>query len=244
MQTLAEPANILVVDDTEEMRELLSTILKRRGYSVETVASGAEMDVSLKKGHVDVILLDSMMPEEDGLSICKRLQGKASPPIIMVSALSGDTDRIQGLDLGAEDYIVKPFNPEELAARIRVVLRRERQKPTLTPPASRSHLESIFGWELDNHTRKLTCPTGCAINLSTAEFAVLRVLLDNPDRPLKREFILLRMAELYAHSTARALDTIVSRLRKKMEEACPELSAEQSLIQTVYGTGYMLRPAS
>lgn len=231
-------ATILVVDDTPDICELVSVILTRDGFRVLTASGGEEMDAILAREAVDLIVLDTMMPGEDGLSICHRLQQRPSPPIIMLSARGEDIDRIKGLDVGAEDYMAKPFHPKELVARIKVVLRRSERTTAQLNEGTRDH---FFGWSLDARTRRLTCPDGKYLVLSTAEYAVLRVLLDQPDRPLRREVILGRMAELHEDSTPRALDTIVSRLRRKLAYLHPETG--EDLIRTVYGVGYMLRPA-
>jgi len=229
---------ILVVDDIEDMRELVSVILVKNGYEVLTADGGAAMDGVLSERRIDLIVLDTMMPVEDGLSICKRLTARGAPPIIMLSARGEDVDRIRGLDLGADDYIAKPFNPDELVARVRVALRRHsRREGTGTAQNA-----DVFGWRLDAISRRLTSPDGLSLILSPAEFAVLRVLLDHPDRPLKRAFMLARMADMHEHSNPRALDTIVSRLRRRLADIHPSATEKDELIRTVYGTGYMLRP--
>ena len=224
---------ILVVDDTEDIRELLQASLSRQGFRVFAADGGVAMDAVLAAQAIDLIVLDSMMPGEDGLAICARLSGKG-PPIIMLSALGDDLARIKGLGLGAEDYMAKPFNVEELSLRIRVVLRRTQ---TAAPVAE---TVSVFGWTLDNKTRRLSAPGGKMLMLSPAEFAVLHVFLAQRDRPLRREVVLERMKDLHEESSARSLDTLISRLRKKLAFIAPD--GEPELIQTVYGTGYMLRP--
>ncbi|MEI9903004.1 MAG: response regulator [Asticcacaulis sp.] len=228
---------VLVVDDTEDIRLLLETALRRKGFRILTADGGKEMDAILATTRVDLIVLDSVMPGEDGLSICKRLREDDGPPVIMLSAKGEDLDRIRGLERGAEDYMAKPFNPDELAARIRVVLRR--QPATAQKDAG---TRTVFGWALEHQSRKLTSPQGHALLLTTAEYAVLNVFLANPDRPLKREFILTCMEALHAETTARALDTVISRLRRKLDAANPGAPEAEELIRTVYGTGYMLRP--
>ena len=232
-------ATILVVDDTPDILELVSVVLTRDGFRVLVASGGAEMDATLARNAVDLIVLDTMMPDEDGLAICKRLQQRSSPPILMLSARAEDIDRIKGLDLGAEDYMAKPFNPKELVARIRVILRRADRTAAQLSEGAR---DRFFGWSLDARTRRLTSPDDKYLVLSTAEYAVLRVLLDQPDRPLKRDLILSRMAELHEDSTPRALDTIVSRLRRKLTYLHPQTGGED-LIRTVYGVGYMMKPA-
>ncbi|MDV6332171.1 response regulator transcription factor [Asticcacaulis sp. 201] len=228
---------ILVVDDMEDIRDLVSIILVKNGYDVLTADGGAQMDVVLSQKRVDLIILDTMMPLEDGLSICKRLSTKSAPPIIMLSARGQDIDRIKGLDLGAEDYIAKPFNADELVARVRVVLRRFHR-----PDLGDAQNVDVFGWRLDAISRVITSPVGLSLALSSTEFAVIRVLFDNPDRPLKRLFILDRIADMQEHSTARALDTLISRLRRKLASIHPNADSDDELVRTVYGVGYMLKP--
>ncbi|ESQ77121.1 response regulator [Asticcacaulis sp. AC402] len=238
MQHSLAKRKILVVDDTLDMLELISVVLEGHGFEVITACGGAEMDVEMQRHKFDLIILDTMMPVEDGFSICKRLSQRAAPPIIMLSAKSMDVDRIKGLNLGAEDYIAKPFHPDELVARIGVALRRSQPSGVSAKPG----LDRFYGWTLDPVTRKITSPDTLSYTLSAAEFAVIRVILDHPDRPLKREFMLAKMAELHEDSNPRALDTIVSRLRRKLGEIHPTAGPDDELIRTVYGVGYMLRP--
>ena len=230
---------VLVVDDTEDIRVLLSVILKRHGLNVALASSGIEMDEVLARKKIDLIILDIMMPGEDGLAFCRRLQLKPSPPIIMLSAKDQDADKISGLDFGAEDYVSKPFSPEELMARVRVVLRRAEVTAAIVSDAA---VEHVLGWRLETKFRKLTSPDNQTLSLSAAEYAVFRVFIENRDRPLKREFILISMAGLHGNSTVRALDTIISRLRRRLREIAPTASKHEELIQTVYGIGYMLKP--
>ncbi|MBW8882738.1 MAG: response regulator [Asticcacaulis sp.] len=238
---MTEPAdarpNILIVDDDEAIRDLLKSGLSRLGFRVFPANGGMALDAVLASERIDLIVLDSMMPGEDGNSICARISAANGPPIIMLSAHGNDMARIKGLNLGAEDYMAKPFNIDELAVRIRVVLRRSAR-----PGAVETEATSFDGWHLDHRTRRLTSPNGKMLMLSAAEFAVLDVLLGHRDRPLRREQLLARMAELHDDSTDRSLDTLISRLRRKLKHIAPD--SEPELIQTVYGTGYMLRPAS
>jgi DNA-binding response OmpR family regulator len=227
--------NILAVDDDESIRELIKAGLSRRDFRVFLADGGRAMDAVLAETPIDLIILDSMMPGEDGLAICERLRANNGPPIIMLSARGDDVARIGGLGLGAEDYMAKPFNIDELALRIRIVLRR-------SPSAQRDETDVVrfFGWSLDNRTRRLTSPADKMLILSPAEFAVLHVFLGQRDRPLRREQVLERMSELHDDSTDRSLDTLISRLRRKLKYIAAE--GEEDLIQTVYGVGYMFRP--
>jgi len=232
-------AKILVVDDTDDVRLLLHAILKKNGFDVVLADGAAMMDACLAEHDIDVIILDSMMPVEDGLSVCKRISEAKGPPILMLSAKGEDLDRIKGLELGAEDYMSKPFNADELIARLKVILRRG---PVLGSMGSLgSDINHFFGWKLDNRTRRITAPSGQVMAMSKAEYAVLRVLLDHPDQALKRETILNQMVELHEYTSPRALDTLISRLRKKLAELNPQGKLNEELIQTVYGVGYGLR---
>jgi len=232
------PPRVLVVDDTEDIRDLLTELLGRRGFEVFAADGGAEMDRILATNPVDIIILDSMMPGEDGLSICRRLNAAGGPPVIMLSAKGERIDRIGGLELGAQDYVAKPFDADELALRIRAVLRRAAPVSAPAAPA----IWSFCGWTLDRDTRKLTSPVGKILALSPAEFALLRVFIEGPDKPLRRDYILENMEEVHDFTTPRGLDTLVSRLRRKLQYAHPGASADEELIQTVYGVGYVLRP--
>jgi len=229
---------VLVVDDTDDIRYLLTEVLSRRGFRVLAADGGAEMDSVLAAHPVDIIILDSMMPGEDGLSICRRVTSAGGPPIIMLSAKGERLDRISGLELGAQDYVSKPFDADELALRIRAVLRRT--AVPAPPPAAAAW--SFCGWTLERDTRKLTSPAGKILAMSPAEFALLRVFIEGPDKPLRRDYILENMEEVHDFTTPRGLDTLVSRLRRKLQYANPGAPPEEELIQTVYGVGYILRP--
>ncbi len=234
MTQAEQRSTILVVDDTEDIRELLQAGLTRQGFRVLQADGGRTLDAVLETTPVDLIVLDSMMPGEDGLSICRRLTQNGGPPIIMLSAAGDDINRIKGLNLGAQDYMAKPFNMDELAVRIRIVLRRQ-------SPAPRRETTDIIhfaGWALDNTERRLTSPAGKILELSPAEFAVLHVFLRERDRPIKRDDLLKGMAQLHGDSTDRSLDALMSRLRRKLKYADPD-GAE--LIETVYGVGYVFR---
>src|SRR6201996_899003 len=174
-------AHILMVDDDPGIRDVVSEFLTRHGYTVETAADAATMERVLERGDVDLMVLDVMLPGEDGLSICRRLAGGGGPPIIMLSAMGEDTDRIVGLEIGADDYLPKPCNPRELLARVRAVLRR-RQEPK---PGVEDHHGGVLefaGWRLDLVRRELRTPQGVVINLSSGEFSLLRALVERPQR--------------------------------------------------------------
>ena len=230
---------ILVVDDNDGLRMFVTQLLTRHGFVVASAKSGLEMDMVLEREPVDLVLLDSIMPIEDGLSIIKRLRAIDGPPVIMLSAKSEDSDRITGLDLGADDYMVKPFNPDELIARIRAVLRR---KDTVKAKPSQIADTVFFGWNLDNLKRRLTSPEGRSQPLSNAEFSLLRVFLDHPGVSLSRDQILTHMYELHEDNVDRAIDTLISRLRRKLNQASENGEKKSDIISTIYGVGYMMRP--
>lgn len=225
----AAPARILVVDDDPGIRDVLGDYLARHGYEVRAAADGAEMDRALAERPADLVVLDLMMPGEDGLSICRRL-AEAGPPVIMLSAMGEETDRIVGLELGADDYLSKPCNPRELLARVRAVLRRRRE-PAGDPP--RGQALRFRGWRLDLVRRELTSPAGALIPLSSGEFNLLRALAERPGRILSRDQLLDLARGPAAETFDRAIDVQVSRLRKKLDDG-----AGADVIETVRGEGY------
>ncbi len=227
--TLDISARILVVDDDPGIREVLCDYLGQHGYEARGAASAAEMDRALETSAVDLIVLDLMMPGEDGLSVVRRL-GRAGPPIVMLSAMGEDTDRIVGLELGADDYLAKPCNPRELLARVRAVLRRPREEA-----ASEGAPSLVFaGWRLDLVRRELTRPDGGQIGLSGGEFSLLRALAERAGRILTRDQLLEAAKGADTDVYDRAMDVQISRLRKKLDDG-----SGLEMIQTVRGEGYM-----
>lgn len=227
MQAETAP-RILVVDDDPGIREVLCDYLNQHGYDAVGAASAAEMDRAIAARTPDLIVLDLMMPGEDGLSVCRRLAGKG-PPIVMLSAMGEDTDRIIGLELGADDYLAKPCNPRELLARVRAVLRRPREETAAEGPAL-----AFAGWRLDLMRRELTRPDGRQVGLSAGEFALLRAFASSPGRVLTRDQLLERARGTDADVFDRAMDVQISRLRKKLDDG-----SGLELIQTLRGEGYM-----
>ncbi len=229
---------IIVVDDDARLRELLNRYLGEQGYSVRAVADGSDMNRWLARERYDLMVLDLMMPGEDGLSICRRLRGLGDKmPIIMLTAKGDDVDRIIGLEVGADDYLPKPFNPRELVARIQAVLRRA---PAVQPPGAPTAEQQVvafgeFGFNLG--TRSLS-RNGEPLPLTTGEFALLKVLVQHPRTPLSRDKLmeLARGREFGAFD--RSIDVQISRLRKLIE-ADP---AKPAYIQTVWGFGYVFIP--
>jgi two-component system OmpR family response regulator len=233
--TAAAHARILMVDDDPGIRDVVSDFLGRHGYRVETAADGREMDEVLDRGPVDLVVLDIMLPGEDGLTICRRLAGaEAPPPIIMLSAMGEDTDRIIGLEVGADDYLPKPCNPRELLARVRAVLRRVEQRPIGGSGVTGCE---FAGWRLDLVRRELRSPPGVVVNLSSGEFGLLRAFVEHPQRVLTRDQLLELARGPASEAFDRAIDVQISRLRRKLDDG-----GGQDLIRTVRNEGYLFTP--
>lgn len=230
-------AHILVVDDDREIRDLTARFLRKHGFRVDDAANAKEMDAQLADGSFDLIVLDLMMPGEDGLSICRRLRADTAIPIIMLTALGEETDRIVGLEMGADDYLPKPFNPRELLARIKAVLRRGGDFRSPLPMAGR---QLIFeGWNLDLTKRELRDPEGALVSLTAGEFDLLVSLAERPQRVLSRDALLDLTRGREAGAFDRSVDVQLSRLRRKIEDD----PKEPTLIKTVRGGGYMFTAA-
>jgi two-component system OmpR family response regulator len=227
----AEPIRILMVDDDPGICEAVSEFLAQHGYAVATARDSAEMERVLAQGSIDLVVLDIMLPGEDGLTICRRLARPDGPAIIMLSAMGEETDRIVGLELGADDYLSKPCNPRELLARVRAVLRRKRETRA-SPPGARCE---FAGWRLDLVRRELRTPQGVVVNLSSGEFSLLKVLVEQPQRVLTRDRLLDLARGPDTESYDRSVDVQISRLRKKLDDG----SGGQELIRTVRNEGYV-----
>lgn len=227
------PIRILLVDDEASLREPLAEYLVKQGLEVLEAESAAAARSVLIENTPDIALLDIMMPGEDGLSLCRHLVETRDLPVILLTARGEATDRIIGLEIGADDYVVKPFEPRELVARIRSVLRRAGRQST-APEADAAYL--FEGWQLDPLKRKLTDPDGAVISISTAEFRLLRALVDHPRQVLDRDRLLDMVQGREAHLFDRAVDNQISRLRRKIETD----TRNPELIQTVRGGGYRL----
>ena len=222
---------ILVVDDDEGLRELLQRYLSDNGYEVAGVADGAAMKRHLVTQAVDLLLLDIMLPGEDGLSLARSLREQGAPSIIMLSARGDDIDRIVGLEVGADDYLPKPFNHRELLARIAAVLRRRQ------PDVGKGRLRRFGPFEVDTEARRLT-RNGAEIDLSGAEFALLKVLLDHPDRVLSRDALVDLLKGYERGPFDRMVDVRVTRLRRKIEID----PGHPVYLRTVWGEGYLFAP--
>jgi two-component system, OmpR family, response regulator len=227
-------AHILVVDDHREIRDLLAKYLARHGFRVSAAENAAKARRVLEASAIDLVVLDIMMPGEDGLSLCRHLHATTALPVIMLTAMAEDTDRVVGLEIGADDYVVKPFNPRELLARIKAVLRRSNSLPQQRPGLDGQTVR-FDRWVLNVAQRELVGQDGVAIPLSTAEFQLLSALLTHPKMVLSRDQLLDLTRGRAANVFDRSIDNQVSRLRKKIE-ADPK---EPSLIKTVWGGGYM-----
>ncbi|RAK69134.1 response regulator [Phenylobacterium kunshanense] len=226
-------AKILMVDDDPGIRDVVSDFLGRHGYKVETAADAGEMERALERGPVDLIVLDVMLPGEDGLAICRRLTGsEVAPPIIMLSAMGEDTDRIVGLELGADDYLAKPCNPRELLARVRAVLRRAELRGA---PGTLGAGCEFAGWRLDLVRRELRSPAGVVVNLSSGEFSLLRAFVERPQRVLTRDQLLEFARGPDSDAFDRAIDVQISRLRRKLDDG----GGSHDLIRTIRNEGYM-----
>jgi two-component system, OmpR family, phosphate regulon response regulator OmpR len=229
---------ILVLDDDLRLRDLLQRYLTEQGFAVHTVADAPGMDKLLARERFDLLVLDLMLPGEDGLSICRRLRGSRDTiPIIMLTAKGEDVDRIVGLEMGADDYLPKPFNPRELVARINAVLRR-RAAP-LPPGAPSAEPESVsFGSMTINLATRTLARDGQSISLTTGEFALLKVLVTHPRMPLSRDKLMELARGREYEVFDRSIDVQVSRLRKLIEND----HAHPAFIQTVWGFGYVFVP--
>ena len=225
--------HILVVDDHRDIRDLLARYLVKHGLRVTTAADGPGLKQALKASAVDLVVLDIMMPGEDGLSLCRHLRETSGIPVILLTAMAEDTDRVVGLEIGADDYVTKPFNPRELLARIKAVLRRTGGPPR--PADAETPQRLRFGrWTLDMAQRALLDEAGVVTPLSTGEFQLLSVLVARPGMVLSRDQLLDLTKGRAAKAFDRSIDNQVSRLRRKIE-ADPK---NPELIKTVWGGGY------
>jgi len=228
---------LLVVDDDREIRDLLAGFLAKHGFRVLTAGDGKEMRRAVADRRIDLVVLDLMLPGEDGLALCRELRTRSDLPVIMLTAMREEIDRIVGLEVGADDYLAKPFNPRELLARIRAVLRRTHIEARIreTRPAG---VLRFAGWSLDPLGRRLTASDGREVELTGGEFDLLTVFAERPGHVLSREHLLDLTRGREATAFDRSIDSQVSRLRRKLE---PD-PARPSLIKTVRSSGYVFTP--
>ena len=228
--------SILVVDDDPKLRELLSRYLGQEGFAVATVGDAREMDAYLAQERVDLLVLDLMLPGEDGLSIARRLAADGRFPIVMLSARGEDIDRIVGLEVGADDYLPKPFNPRELLARIRAVLRRRKGESWEVPGSG--EVLGFGDFRLDLTMRRLL-QDGQEVELTAGDFALLEALARHPNRVLSRDRLVDLIKGYDRSPYDRSIDVRVTRLRRKIEQD----PAHPVFIRTIWGKGYMFTPS-
>jgi two-component system, OmpR family, response regulator len=234
-------ARVLIVDDDGQIRQLLAGFLKDNGLDVALARDGVEMRAALGSQTIDLVVLDLMLPGTGGLELCRELRRTGNLPVIMLTAKGDETDRIVGLEVGADDYLAKPFNPRELLARIKAVLRRSRgdNGPTATTRSG----YAFDGWRVDLLRRELLNPEGALVDLSGAEFDLLIAFMESPNRVLSRDWLLEAARNRTSDVFDRSVDVLVSRLRRKIEqggEGAQESGAE--VIKTVRGSGYLFMP--
>lgn len=231
----APQTKILIVDDDDDIRALLTGFLAEEGFGATGACDAPSMDAAIARERPDLVVLDLMLPGEDGLSICRRLRSTSGIPVIMLTARSAEVDRIVGLEIGADDYVTKPFSKRELVARIRSVLRRS------GPPQELNPSKSVFRFNqytVDINSRRITDQSGRGITLTGAEFDLLVCFLKAPQRVLSRDQLLDKVHGRNADPFDRSIDTLVSRLRKKIEVA----SDNERLIATIRNHGYLFTP--
>lgn len=232
-------AHVLICDDDPELRHLLATFLRDHDLIVTLAADGRELQRQLRAHpSVDLVILDVMLPGTSGLELCRELRAASTVPIMMLTARGDETDRIVGLEMGADDYMSKPFGPNELLARIKALLRRARM-PSGSAPGDRRRSFAFDGWRLDAARRELRNPAGVIIDLSVGEYDLLLAFLEAPQRVLSREHLLETARNRQAQAFDRSIDIQVSRLRRKL--GSPDES--DGFIKTVRGAGYMFVPA-
>jgi two-component system OmpR family response regulator len=227
--------HILVVDDHREIRDLVSRALSKEGFRVSASADGRAMRKVLADGRIDLVLLDLMLPGEDGLSLCRELRAGSDIPIVMLTAKGDEVDRVIGLEMGADDYLPKPFGSRELIARIRAVLRRSPDRGAEARPRERPKLYHFDRWTLETGARALLREDGVTVPLSTGEYDLLIALVERPQRVLSRDQLLDLARGRAAAALDRSIDTQVSRLRKKIERD----PGDPKIIKTVWGGGYV-----
>lgn len=237
-QSPSTGASILIVDDDAQIRQLVAKLLRENGFRVTAARDAREFREALAGAGIDLVILDLMLPGTSGFELCKELRRTSSLPVIMLSAHGAETDRVVGLEIGADDYIAKPFGARELVARVNAVLRRS--SGTANPSAKGTGSLLVFdGWTLDTRRRELQNPLGVVIDLSTGEYDMLLSFLEAPQRVLTRDQLMDVAKNKMANGYDRAIDIQVSRLRRKIDTN----EDGQAMIKTVRGSGYMFVPA-
>lgn len=229
----SEP-HVLVVEDDREIRTLIIRLLRTNGYRATPAGDGREMQRALDGARIDLVLLDVMLPGEDGLSLCRRLRDASRVPVIILSAKGEEIDRVLGLEFGADDYITKPFNPRELLARLKAVLRRAAPQEHDGEPGAAAEYR-FAGWRLDCVRRRVLDPAGASVAITDAEFDLLRVLCMRPHKLLSRDQLIDLTQGRAAHPTERSVDILVARLRRKMAHE----QLDPDFIRTVRSGGYI-----
>ena len=226
----AAPIQVVLVDDDSDIRQLVGAYLAEHGLVVHELADGARLDKVLDAHPIDIVLLDLMLPGEDGLSLCRSLRQQRNVPVIMLTALAEESDRVLGLEMGADDYLTKPFSNRELLARIRAVLRRTELRPTVHEPDAHE-CYGFDGWRLYPNRRELRNPQGALVSLTGGEFDLLVAFVGRPQQVLSREVLLEATKGRNARGFDRSIDVQLSRLRRKLTGS--------DLIRTVRGGGYL-----
>lgn len=231
-------AHIAICDDDPDLRHLLGQLLEENGYAIARMGSGKELDRHLRSGaQTDLVILDIMLPGQTGIEICRKIRASSDLPVIMLTARGDETDRIVGLEIGADDYVSKPFSPNELLARIKALLRRARMSGGART-GERVRKYEFDGWQLDILRRELRNPAGVIIDLSAGEYGLLLAFLEMPQRILSRDQLLEAARSTDVANLDRSIDVQVSRLRRKIDTA----AESESLIKTVRGAGYLFAP--
>ncbi|MBL8268284.1 response regulator [Steroidobacter sp.] len=232
---MTETRHILIVDDDREIRTLLGDFLQKNGYRATAVADGKAMRRALEQNHFDLIVLDLMLPGEDGLKLTRELRAHSQVPIIMLTALGEEIDRVVGLEVGADDYLSKPFSPRELVGRVKAILRRTAHMPR-DPVQSTAAIYRFGDWQLDVTARSLTHGDGSQHSLSGAEFRLLAILLAHPTRVLSRSQLMELLRGRDIDPFDRSVDVRISRLRQVLRDD----ARSPKIIKTVYGEGYVM----
>ncbi len=231
---LPPDGHILLCDDDAELRRLLAALLRENGYRVTPVSDGRDVERHLETADVDLLVLDVMLPGKSGLDICRVVRADSTVPILMLTAKGSETDRVVGLELGADDYVAKPFSPNELLARVKALIRRARMPGELPRRAEGRNL--VFdNWRLDTLRRELRNPDGVIIDLSAGEYDLLLAFLEAPNRVLDRDYLIEVTRKKSEGGFDRSIDVQVSRLRRKLDTS----ERDDGLIKTVRGAGYM-----